>query len=186
MTMQTSEQQPIENIMCPHYNDVLNGRGKFAMKWKGNCFHRELVRSNKSAYLEADADVRTFIAKNIIQIVRSQNPPGRFLKLDSNTNKWNDIGDKKALRKTRQALVEGSNQMSNSISAESSSDESKYFGTLPPYNHLEFQGKTPNKVNSLSEDSNQSKQQSEVQASNSLRASLNLKGEKLFNYIFHV
>ena len=35
------------------------------------------------------------------------NPPGRFLKQDPKTKLWSDIGEKKALDKTRQALREG-------------------------------------------------------------------------------
>ena len=174
-------QQPLKNTTCPNYNDVLHGRGKFVMKWNGNLFHRELVRSNKSAYLEADADVRTCIAKNIIQMVRSQNPPGRFLIHDPSTNIWNDVGDKKALRKTRQALREGSNPMANKGYTVSSYDESKHFVTLPPNNHLEFQEEIPNELNSSSvEDMNLSKQKSEVFARSSFIA-----GETLLNYTIH-
>ena len=168
--MKKSEcQQPSKNITSPHCNDVLNGRGKFAMKWNGNCFFRELVQSNKSAYLEADDDERIFIAKNIIQIVRSQTPPGRFLKLDSSTNMWNDIRNKKAMRKTRQALRDGSHPMQNKGSTVSSYDKSKHVGTLPSHNHLKFQEKISNKATSSSvEDEEQSKQKSEVLACSTL------------------
>ena len=34
-------------------------------------------------------------------------PPGRFLKQDPKSKLWSDIGEKKALDKTRQALREG-------------------------------------------------------------------------------
>lgn len=43
----------------------------------------------------------------IVDEIRSLNPPGRFLKQDANTKLWYDIGEKKALDKTRQALREG-------------------------------------------------------------------------------
>lgn len=43
--------------------------------------------------------------------IRSMNPPGRFLKQDPNTKLWSDIGKKKALDKTRQALREGAPEM---------------------------------------------------------------------------
>mmetsp|Transcript_18887 Transcript_18887/g.44251 ORF Transcript_18887/g.44251 Transcript_18887/m.44251 type:complete len:436 (+) Transcript_18887:509-1816(+) len=43
------------------------------------------------------------------------NPPGRFLKQDPNSKLWNDIGEKKALDKTRQALREGAPELLKEI-----------------------------------------------------------------------
>lgn len=43
--------------------------------------------------------------------IRAMNPPGRFLKQDPSTKLWSDIGMKKALDKTRQALREGAPDM---------------------------------------------------------------------------
>ena len=43
--------------------------------------------------------------------IRSMQPPGRFLKQDPETKLWSDIGKKKALDKTRQALREGAPDM---------------------------------------------------------------------------
>lgn len=114
--MQSNGQQPMKNVICPHYNDVLNGRGKFAMHWNGNRFFRTLVESHKVEYLNADNEKKITIARSIINTIRTQNPPGRFLKLDASTNKWNDIGNKKATRKIRQALREGTtNSYSSSV-----------------------------------------------------------------------
>ena len=118
-----NNQLPLKNVICPHYNDVLNGRGKFAMHWNGNKFFRRVVESHKSEYLHADNDRKIAIATRIIQIIRTQNPPGRFLKLDARTKKWNDIGNKKATRKIRQALREGT---TNSVP---SSVDSSYNGS---------------------------------------------------------
>ncbi len=39
------------------------------------------------------------------------NPPGRFLKQDPKTKLWSDVGEKKALDKTRQALREGAPEL---------------------------------------------------------------------------
>jgi len=47
------------------------------------------------------------ISQNIVDIIRTQNPAGRFLVRDSITGTWSDIGDKRAIEKTRQALREG-------------------------------------------------------------------------------
>jgi len=93
------------------------------MHWNGNKFFRRVVESHKSEYLHADNDRKIAIATRIIQIIRTQNPPGRFLKLDARTNKWNDIGNKKATRKIRQALREGT---TNSVP---SSVDSSYNGS---------------------------------------------------------
>ena len=109
----------MKNVICPHYNDVINGRGKFAMHWNGNQIFRTLVESHKEEYLNSDNDKKVAIARSIINIIRTQNPPGRFLKLDASTNAWNDIGNKKAARKIRQAL-QGGTTNSNSNSVDSS------------------------------------------------------------------
>lgn len=46
-------------------------------------------------------------SKIIYDEIRGMDPPGRFLKQDLTTKLWSDIGEKKALHKTRQALREG-------------------------------------------------------------------------------
>jgi predicted ATP-grasp superfamily ATP-dependent carboligase len=51
---------------------------------------------------------KTRIAANIVWTIRNANSPGRFLKQDSDTNLWYEIGDKAAFRKTGQALRENS------------------------------------------------------------------------------
>jgi hypothetical protein len=43
------------------------------------------------------------------------NPPGRFLKQDPHTKLWSDVGEKKALDKTRQALREGAPELLKEI-----------------------------------------------------------------------
>ena len=43
------------------------------------------------------------------------NPPGRFLKQDPKTKLWNDVGEKKSLDKTRQALREGAPDLMKEI-----------------------------------------------------------------------
>jgi hypothetical protein len=49
---------------------------------------------------------KPLVALGIIREWRSQDPPGRFLKVDERTGLWNDVGDKKAREKTSQALRE--------------------------------------------------------------------------------
>ena len=47
------------------------------------------------------------ISRSIVEAVRNLGPPGRFLEKDVNTGVWSDIGDKKAVEKTSQALRDG-------------------------------------------------------------------------------
>ena len=50
--------------------------------------------------------------------IRAMDPPGRFLKQDPKTKLWSDIGKKKALDKTRQALREGAPEMLKEMGGE--------------------------------------------------------------------
>ena len=46
------------------------------------------------------------LAKSIVYTVRRQNPPGRFLEKDAQTNLWHDVGDARAQSETLLALRE--------------------------------------------------------------------------------
>ena len=48
--------------------------------------------------------------------VRSLNPPGRFLEKDPVTGLYHDIGDKKAIEKTSQALRDGAASLRKQLS----------------------------------------------------------------------
>jgi hypothetical protein len=54
---------------------------------------------------------KAIYSKIIYDEIRALVPPGRFLKQDPKTKVWSDIGEKKALDKTRQALREGAPEM---------------------------------------------------------------------------
>ena len=92
----------------PTENDVLSGRGKYALRWKGNIYFRTLVDHYKAEYLKGDNFKKKRIAQTIVDTMHALNPPGRFLKCDTDKNTWYDIGNRAALHKTRQALREGS------------------------------------------------------------------------------
>jgi len=47
------------------------------------------------------------VTRAIVNAIRGQNPPGRFLSFNSQSGTWYDVGDKKAIEKTSQALREG-------------------------------------------------------------------------------
>ena len=62
--------------------------------------------------MSAKGDKPVF-AKYIFKHIRVLDPPGRFLK--KNGEHWEDMGDKKALDKTRQALREDADKVKNEI-----------------------------------------------------------------------
>lgn len=95
------------DIVTPHDNDVLSGRGNFVNYHTGNERFRALVRKHKVAYVACPKPQKGKFSKMIVDEIRSLHPAGRFLKQDPNSKLWNDIGEKKALDKTRQALREG-------------------------------------------------------------------------------
>lgn len=74
----------------------------------GNAQWRMLVAANKELYVSLPKKQKMLLAQSIVNAVRSQNPPGRFLQKDVNGNNlWYDVGDKRAQEKTSQALREG-------------------------------------------------------------------------------
>lgn len=97
----------LQGIATPHPNDVLCGRGGGSNNHPGNESFRELVNEVKFPYVNCPKREKPLIARRIVEAVRNQTPPGRFLSKDSKTGLWNDIGDGKAREKTSQALREG-------------------------------------------------------------------------------
>lgn len=87
-------------------NDVILGRGGRTNKHIGNRQFRALVSKFRSSYIVADKLDKSPIARFIVETVRSLNPPGRFVKCDD-FGHWYDVGNKRALEKTTQALREG-------------------------------------------------------------------------------
>lgn len=58
------------------------------------------------------------ISRSIVEAVRSLDPPGRFLEKDPKTGLWSDIGHKKAVEKTSQALRDGAASLRKQLSAD--------------------------------------------------------------------
>jgi hypothetical protein len=99
--------QQLHCIVHPHDHDVLSGRGNFVNYHVGNEHFRSLVRKHKMAYVACPKPEKANFSKLIIGEIQGRSPPGRFLKQDHKTKLWYDIGAKKAMDKTRQALREG-------------------------------------------------------------------------------
>jgi hypothetical protein len=99
--------QQLHSIVAPHEHDVLSGRGNFVNYHIGNEHFRNLVRKHKVPYVACPKPQKGKFSRMIVEEIRNRTPAGRFLKQDGATKLWYDIGEKKALDKTRQALREG-------------------------------------------------------------------------------
>lgn len=118
----SGNQKPSE-IITPHEHDVLSGRGNFVNYHAGNEHFRALVRKHKLEYVRCPKPQKGKFSKMIVDEIKARDPPGRFLKQDAQTKLWYDIGEKKALDKTRQALREGAPEIMKEMSGDSG-DES--------------------------------------------------------------
>ncbi len=94
-------------------SDVLCGRGGAALRHAGNQTYRRLVNLNKGLYITCLKTEKLKISRSIVAAIREQN--GRFLEKDANDDTWYDIGDKKAIEKTSQALRENQPKLRQKI-----------------------------------------------------------------------
>ena len=107
MSSNNGTNYPLKSIKFPHDHDVLCGRGGRANTHVGNTHWRMLIAANKELYVSLPKSKKILLSKSIVQAIRSQNPPGRFLHKEENSDLWYDVGDIKAQEKTSQALREG-------------------------------------------------------------------------------
>ena len=84
----------------------------------GNEHFRALVRKHKLEYVRCPKPQKGKFSRMIVEEIRNRNPPGRFLKQDGATKLWYDIGEKKALDKTRQALREGAPEIMKELTGD--------------------------------------------------------------------
>lgn len=104
---------PLVDIDDPSDVDVLCGRGGASLKHPGNLTYRRLVHMNKGYYISCLKTEKLRISQSIVAAIREQR--GRFLERDGNKGTWYDIGDKKAIEKTSQALREGQPKLRQQI-----------------------------------------------------------------------
>lgn len=114
-------------ITNPRDTDVLCGRGGAALRHPGNQTYRRLVNLNKGLYITCLKTEKLKISRSIVAAIREQK--GRFLEKDSGADSdgqgtWYDIGDKKAIEKTSQALREGQPKLRQRIA--------EFGGTITP------------------------------------------------------
>ena len=93
-------------ITEPNVNDVLSGRGGRINAHPGNVGFRSLIAAHKARYLSPATRKleKAHIAAEVVEAVRGLDPPGRFLKQDSEDGAWWDIGDVNAITKVGEAL----------------------------------------------------------------------------------
>ena len=94
----------LSGIENHHPNDVLKGWGRLVYTNKGNAYFRALVELNRELYASLPKPLKRTVAQQIVEAIRAQEPPGRFLTKNKKTSLWCDVGDQEAIRKTSQAL----------------------------------------------------------------------------------
>eukprot|EP00523_Entomoneis_sp_CCMP467_P011331 CAMPEP_0168739828 /NCGR_PEP_ID=MMETSP0724-20121128/11663_1 /TAXON_ID=265536 /ORGANISM="Amphiprora sp., Strain CCMP467" /LENGTH=520 /DNA_ID=CAMNT_0008787241 /DNA_START=301 /DNA_END=1863 /DNA_ORIENTATION=+ len=103
-------------IRTPHENDVLSGRGGGINAHEGNVRFRAWVSTRKNDYTLAPTKTeKTRVAQEVINLVRGQEPSGRFLQKDPTHvgmgGWWVEIDEERVMAKTSQALREGAPQI---------------------------------------------------------------------------
>ena len=97
---------PLHFLFDSASSSAVCGRGGGSNNHPGNENFRQLVNEVKVPYVNCPKREKPLIARRIVEAVRNQTPPGRFLCKDIK-GLWNDIGDGRAREKTSQALREG-------------------------------------------------------------------------------
>lgn len=100
-------------ITKPHPHDVLSGRGNDINMHPGNQYFRSYVRHLKNEYVMTPKPNKPAFAKLIFKRFVALDPPGRFLK--KNGEHWEDMEEKKAIGKIRQALREDADKVKKEI-----------------------------------------------------------------------
>lgn len=97
-----------KDIANPGPNDVMFGRGGGTNNHTGNKRFRQLVNDHKLRYLAASKVDKPKVAREVVNIWRNQEVPGRFLsKADKGKDSlWYDVGEQRAREKASQCLRE--------------------------------------------------------------------------------
>jgi len=93
-----------EPPISPHENDVLMGRGGKNNQHSGNERLRTLARTQSAKYRVSTKKGKSQISRDLVNRMRGLRPPARFLKRDSDTGGWVDVGDDVAREKASQVL----------------------------------------------------------------------------------
>ncbi|KAL9189894.1 hypothetical protein ACHAXT_009569 [Thalassiosira profunda] len=85
-------------------NDIFLGQGGRYKNKPGNAKYRALVESRKILYQETKRSQRAAIINDIMQTLRSQDPPSRFLKREDQMGGWLEVDDDTVRSKLGTAL----------------------------------------------------------------------------------
>ena len=117
----------IENPFGVHSHDVLSGRGAFVNGHVGNARLRSLALERKAQFDAGNYTEKRALATEIVHLIRSLKPPGRFLKKvtakkgastsnpenkmdpkdqakEDFENEWEELPDEKAIHKACQVM----------------------------------------------------------------------------------
>jgi len=101
-----------------HAHDILSGRGNGANQHSGNIYFRNLICQFKRKYILSEPAIKKQITSQVFHIVRSRDPPGRFLRQKAKSGEWTELDRETALRKTAQALREKAPELKKEVLAE--------------------------------------------------------------------
>ena len=98
--LNNSDDSKNEQIFQPADNDYLFGGASTSKLHTGNKMYRKLVSEQKVEFMLSDRSNRNLLVKSLVRKWKTQDPPGRFLKRDTKTGLWYDVGDDRAKIKT--------------------------------------------------------------------------------------
>ena len=132
---------PLRGVKELGNNDCLLGRGSGVNHHPGNKRYRQLIAENRATYNRLPRSDKGTLTVKIVKDWRAQDPPGRFLKINEETQLWDDVGDEKARAKVSQSFISlrekraemGSKKREGNVSlstmSRSRSDSSSTWGT---------------------------------------------------------
>lgn len=89
----------------PKQYDIICGRERISHAHFGNKRFRRVIEKNRERYQTAPSrEAKTRISTELVVMLRTSRPGGRFLKMDPETGKWFDVGDDYARDKVSHAL----------------------------------------------------------------------------------
>ena len=91
-------------------NDVLAGKGRGILNHPGNLKYRSIIKSLKPEYDAAPKSLKGVYGNQIVNLIHSLSPPGRFLKKDKVSGSWIEVDTKEAVQRAIQALHDAKKQ----------------------------------------------------------------------------
>jgi len=95
----------VASSIVPERFDILCGREKITHLHIGNKVFRRIVEWNRERYQTATLrEDKTRMTVELVERLRKLRPGGRFLKQDTDTGEWFEVGDEYAREKVSHAL----------------------------------------------------------------------------------